>query len=108
MRDEENAGQDVPPMMKDITPPPIFDHDRHATMRPKPSSPLRRVACGVVGVALVPLALEFLGMAINGHKPFLLLSAAGITAFCALVLLGSALFPSFTLAREHLDRRGNR
>lgn len=94
--------------MKDITPPPIIDHDPNAKMRPKPMSKVRRVVCFVAGVALVIATLQLLIMAGEGRRMFMMLMASGMTAFFAIILLTSALLPNLTLAREKFDRRRHR
>lgn len=87
---------------------PIIDHDPHAKMRPKPMSKTRRVVCFLVGLGCFFLSLLCLMAATDGPKTGLMLMAAFGSAFGGLVLVGSALIPNFTLARENLDRRRNR
>lgn len=86
-------------------PGPIIDHDPNATMRPRPMSKIRRAVCFAAGAGLVFATLHLLIMAGEGSRAFLMLPAAGLTAFGAVILLSTALFPNFTLAREQLDRR---
>lgn len=71
-------------------------------------SKVRRLVCFVAGLGCLFLALLCLMAATDGPKTGLMLMAAFGFAFGALVLIGSALAPNFTLARESLDRRRNR
>lgn len=96
--------------MKSLDEPQVIDHDPRAKMRSAPMSKTRRVVCFVVGVGL--LLFAFLALVASspapGHFNGLAFGASLLSGFGALVLLVSAIFPNFTLAREDLDRRRHR
>lgn len=88
--------------------PLIIDHDPRAKMRSAPMSKTRRVACFVVGLGFLSLALLSLVFATDGPKTGLMFMTSLGFGFGGLVLLVSAIAPNFTLAREDLDRRRHR
>ncbi|MGO4670093.1 hypothetical protein [Bosea sp. 2RAB26] len=92
--------------MTEITPPRILEHDPHEK-RLEPITPARRLLCGVVGGALLIAAVSMLGLAAAGAPARGFFFLGGVwCGFGAAVLLGSALFPRFTLARKPVDSRG--
>lgn len=89
--------------MTEIIPPRILEHDRHEK-RLGPITPARRVLCGVVGGALLIAAVYMLGLAATGARARGIFLFGGLwVGFGAAVLLASALFPRFTLARKPVD-----
>lgn len=89
--------------MTEIIPPRIREHARREK-RLEPITPARRVLCGVVGGALLIAAVSMLGLAVIGARLGWLFFLGGVwSGFGAAVLLGSALFPRFTLARKPVD-----
>lgn len=91
--------------MTEITPPRIREQDPQEK-RVEPITPARRVLCGVVGGGLLIAAVYMLGLAVIGKRLGWLFFLGGVwSGFGAAVLLGSALFPRFTLARAPRGRR---
>lgn len=89
--------------MTEIIPPRIREHAPHETQL-GPITPARRVLCGVVGGALLIAAVSMLGLAAVGAPARGFFFLGGLWGgFGGLVLLGSALFPRFTLARKPVD-----
>ncbi|POR52391.1 hypothetical protein [Bosea psychrotolerans] len=94
--------------MKITEPGTIIDDDPNAKLRPKPMSRTRRVVCFVVGLvflAFVPVGLEIFAAGMRPGGVFFM-AALGF-GFAGLVLIGSALFPNATLARDSVDRPRN-
>lgn len=92
--------------MKDIAPPPIIEHDPTAKMRPNPIGKARRGVCLLASLAFFALGFVWIVGPLDAGKSGGRMVIAGVfVVFAGLILLWSALFPNFTLAREHLDRR---
>lgn len=96
--------------MKNLSDPKVIDHNPSAKMRSAPMSKTRRVVCFVVGLGLLLFAFVALVASAPAPGTFngLAFGASLLSGFGAAVLLVSAIFPNFTLAREDLDRRRHR
>lgn len=87
--------------MKRLNQKPVIDHDPNAKLRPKPMGWIRRLVCIGFGVFLAFAGLYCVALPLeNGASGGRLVVAGFFLWFGSAVMIGTGLFPSFTLARE--------